>query len=62
VALLAALYLVVPAVDESAPSLLAVYLVLISALTLPHAVVVSYMDVRQGLWEAPPPGGLRRER
>jgi hypothetical protein len=27
-----------------------VYLVLISALTLPHVVVVSFMDLRQGLW------------
>jgi len=61
-ALLVALYLVVPAGEGSAPSLLAVYLVLISALTLPHAVVVSYMDARQGLWETPPPGKPRRQR
>lgn len=45
-ALLAALYLAVPAGEGDAGSLLAVYLVLISALTLPHAVWVSYMDAR----------------
>jgi Brp/Blh family beta-carotene 15,15'-monooxygenase len=48
--LLAGLYLAVPAGEGNAGSLLAVYLVLISALTVPHAVVVSYMDARQGLW------------
>lgn len=45
-ALLVALYLAVPAGEGDAGSLLAVYLVLISALTLPHAVWVSYMDAR----------------
>ena len=29
---------------------LGLYLVLISALTVPHAVIVAYMDHRQGLW------------
>ena len=33
-----------------APALLALYLVLISALTLPHVVVVLFMDYRQGLY------------
>ena len=48
--LLAGLFLTVPLGQGNAGSLLAVYLVLISTLTLPHAVVVSYMDARQGLW------------
>ena len=50
VASLAGIYLVVPGVGASPPALLALYLVLISALTLPHVVVVSWMDARQGLW------------
>jgi len=49
--LLLGLYLVAPGAGGSGPSeLLALYLVLISALTLPHVVVVSFMDVSQGLW------------
>ena len=51
--LLFGLYFVVPGTGsqgQSPASLLAVYLVLISALTLPHVVVVSFMDLRQGLW------------
>lgn len=35
-------------------SLLAIYLVLISALTVPHVVVVSLMDRRQHVWRVPP--------
>ena len=31
--------------------LLAIYLVLISALTVPHALVVGWMDARDGLWK-----------
>jgi Brp/Blh family beta-carotene 15,15'-monooxygenase len=48
------LYLVAPGTGSqglSPASLLAVYLVLISVLTLPHVVVVSFMDFRQGLWQ-----------
>ena len=48
--LLLGLYLVVPVTGVGLPTLLALYLVLISALTLPHFVVVSFMDLRQGLW------------
>jgi beta-carotene 15,15'-dioxygenase len=48
--LLLGLYLAVPENSAAPSSLLALYLVLISALTLPHVVVVSFMDVRQGLW------------
>ena len=60
--LLVALYAAVPARGGDAGSLLAVYLVLISALTLPHAVLVSYMDARQGLWNDQPAGDLHRVR
>ena len=55
-ALLAGLYLAVPRATGDPGSLLAVYLVLISALTLPHASLVAYMDGRQGVWR-PPSGG-----
>ncbi len=48
--LLLGLYLAVPENSAAPSSLLALYLVLVSALTLPHVVVVSFMDVRQGLW------------
>lgn len=48
-ALLAGLYFVVPERVGSG-SLLGLYLVLISTLTLPHVVIVSFMDLRQGLW------------
>lgn len=55
--LLLGLYLVAPGTGSSGPSdLLALYLVLISALTLPHVVVVSFMDVSQGLWRRSVPG------
>ena len=47
---LVGLYLVVPGTGVDLSPLLALYLVLISALTLPHVVVVSFMDLRQGLW------------
>ncbi len=50
-ALLVGLYVVVPNATESSGSLLALYLVLISALTLPHASLVTLMDVRQGVWK-----------
>jgi Brp/Blh family beta-carotene 15,15'-monooxygenase len=50
VASLAVLYLVAPGAGASPPALLALYLVLISALTLPHFVVVLFMDYRQGLY------------
>lgn len=53
---LALLILVIAAVIAGTPGdpeparLLGVYLVLLSALTLPHVVVVSYMDRRDRLW------------
>ncbi len=49
-ALLAGLYLLVPGRVAGPENLLAVYLVLISVLTLPHVVIVGLMDRRQGLW------------
>lgn len=48
--LLVGLYFLVSGGVEGAAGLLAVYLVLISTLTLPHVVVVSLMDLRQGIW------------
>lgn len=48
--LLAGLYFFVPANVEGTAGLLALYLVLISVLTLPHVVIVGLMDRRQGLW------------
>lgn len=50
ITLLAGLYLAVPERVADLPSLLGVYLVAISLLTLPHVAVVSWMDLRQGLW------------
>ncbi|HEV2093011.1 MAG TPA: Brp/Blh family beta-carotene 15,15'-dioxygenase [Rubrobacter sp.] len=50
-ALLVGLFLAVPRATEDPRSLLALYLVLISALTLPHAAIVAYMDARQGVWD-----------
>lgn len=48
--LLAGLYLAVPGSVEGYSSLLGLYLVLISVLTLPHVVIVSLMDHKQGVW------------
>lgn len=48
--LLVVLYLYVPSGPGGASGLLAGYLVLISALTLPHVVLVTWMDRRQGIW------------
>lgn len=50
-ALLAGLYFAVPQAAQDPGSLLALYLVLVSALTLPHASLVTYMDIRQGVWK-----------
>jgi Brp/Blh family beta-carotene 15,15'-monooxygenase len=44
------LYLAMPQAGAGPSVLLALYLVLVSVLTLPHVVVVSFMDVRQNLW------------
>lgn len=50
IALLAGLYFAVPGPVDGAGGLLAVYLVLISTLTLPHVAIVCLMDLRQGVW------------
>ena len=47
---LVGLYFFVPGNVTGPGGLLALYLILISVLTLPHVVVVGLMDRRQGLW------------
>lgn len=47
---LVGLYGVVPKSPNSLLSLISLYLVLISALTFPHSLVVSWMDHVEGLW------------
>ncbi|MBA2441124.1 MAG: Brp/Blh family beta-carotene 15,15'-dioxygenase [Rubrobacter sp.] len=59
-ALLAGLYLAVPGTVEGYSSLLGLYLVLISVLTLPHVAVVYLMDRKQDVWRGDRPAGGRR--
>lgn len=47
---LLALYLFVPEPPTTIEGLVGLYLVLIAALTLPHVVVVAWMDRAQGVW------------
>lgn len=59
--MLVGLYFVVPTTPDDALSLVALYLVLIAALTLPHTLVVMWLDDVQGIWSvdtdvATPPG------
>jgi beta-carotene 15,15'-dioxygenase len=61
-ALLVALLLAVPRATGDPASLLAVYLVMISALTLPHASLVAYMDARQGVWKRARPFSVEGPR
>lgn len=49
-AFLAVLYLLVPRQPTTVEGLVGLYLVLIAALTLPHVVVVAWMDRVQGVW------------
>jgi Brp/Blh family beta-carotene 15,15'-monooxygenase len=49
-ALLGGLYLVIPRRPGDALGVVALYLVLIAVLTLPHVAVVSWMDRRQSVW------------
>ena len=44
----AGLYLLAPVADAS--GLIALYLVLLAVLTLPHVLVVTWMDRKQGIW------------
>jgi len=57
--LLLGLYLIVPGSGVAPLTLLSLYLVLISVLTLPHVVVVTFMDLRQGLWRDRCPSSTR---
>ena len=50
-AILGGLYFIVPGGVSGPDTLLALYLVLISLLTLPHVVIVCFMDRRQGIWK-----------
>ncbi|MGU3436162.1 Brp/Blh family beta-carotene 15,15'-dioxygenase [Actinomycetes bacterium M1A6_2h] len=50
--ILVAMALLLPGALDTGSAALGVYLILISALTVPHVVVVSYMDYRQHLWKA----------
>lgn len=45
-----ALVLVVPSQPDELVELIGLYLALIAALTLPHTIIVLWMDFRQGLW------------
>jgi len=54
-ALLGGLYLLVPAPPTDVAGFVGLYLVFIAALTLPHVVVVAWMDHAQGVWS---PRGL----
>lgn len=47
---LVALYLLVPQQPSTVEGFVGLYLVLIAALTLPHVVVVAWMDRAQGVW------------
>lgn len=49
--LLVGLYLYAPSGPGGASGLLAGYLVLISALTVPHVVLVTWMDLHQRVWK-----------
>jgi hypothetical protein len=51
--MLAGLRFIVLAPDSSPIDQVAAYLVLISALTVPHAIVVAWMDGREGIWLRP---------
>jgi hypothetical protein len=53
--LLGGLYLVLGPRADSALELLALYLVLIAALTVPHTIVVMALDRRQRFWASPAP-------
>lgn len=48
--LFAGFYLAVPATPTTPLDLLGLYLVGIAALTLPHVLVVTWMDRAQGIW------------
>jgi Brp/Blh family beta-carotene 15,15'-monooxygenase len=49
-ALLGGLYLLVPSPPTDVPGIVALYLVLIAVLTLPHVAIVAWMDREQSVW------------
>lgn len=51
---LVVVYVGVTQFSSNSADLLALYLVLISALTLPHTAVVLWMDRREGIWQSAP--------
>jgi Brp/Blh family beta-carotene 15,15'-monooxygenase len=50
VGLLAGFGLLAPVNPTTLPGFMALYLVFVAVVTLPHAVVVSWLDVREGVW------------
>lgn len=53
-AFLGAFYWLVPAAPATVPEWVGLYLVLVAALTLPHVLVVTYLDYHQDVWTARP--------
>ena len=53
IVLLVGFWVVVPASPTAVPGLVALYLVFIAVLTVPHVVVVSWMDRQEGVWQSP---------
>ncbi|ESP89258.1 Brp/Blh family beta-carotene 15,15'-dioxygenase [Candidatus Halobonum tyrrellensis] len=51
-AMLAGAAVVVPRPPSTLPAAVALYLVFVSLLTLPHVVVVSWMDAAEGVWRS----------
>ncbi|MFB6361271.1 MAG: Brp/Blh family beta-carotene 15,15'-dioxygenase [Halobacteriales archaeon] len=50
IVLLAGFGILVPATPTTLPGIVALYLVFVAVVTLPHVVVVSWMDHREGVW------------
>ncbi len=48
--ILGAIYFAIPPQTGSPETVIAPFLVLVSALTVPHIAIVSFMDLRQGVW------------
>ena len=57
IVILVALALLVPRAPSDLISLIALYLALIAALTLPHAAIVGWLDKQQGVWSSSVPHG-----
>ncbi len=50
IALLAGFGMLAPVTPTTLPGFVALYLVFVAVVTLPHVAVVSWMDVREGVW------------